>query len=170
MNHINNILKHLKEPYVILLIGPPLCGKSTWIRTNFSEDEVVVIGMDKIIVDQFGGDKDYNAAWRSVNQKALKAEFHKQLIDASKNDKNVIIDMTHLVSKRRKHNLSYFPNHYYKLGVLFSPISEEEYEKRNKIRTSEENKNITPEVYKMMLGQYQPIRKDEEGFDKVVSL
>ena len=168
MSHINNILKTLKEPYVILLIGPPLVGKSTFIRENFSE--VKIIGMDKIIVDQFGGDEDYNAAWKSVNQKALKSEFNRQMVESSKNDENVIIDMTHLVSKRRKHNLSYFPDHYFKLGIIFPSISDEEYEKRNKIRTKEENKNISPEVYKMMLSQYQPIRKEEEGFDKIISL
>lgn len=41
----------LKEPYVLLLIGPPLVGKSTWIRNNFSNKPVTIISRDQIVMD-----------------------------------------------------------------------------------------------------------------------
>ena len=167
---MNKFLKHIKEPYVIILIGPPLSGKTTWIKDNFDDENVTIISMDQIILDLYGSDDDYNTAYKQTNQKDLKANFRSQMINASKNDENVIVDMTHLVRKRRVSNLSYFPKHYYKLGIIFPFISDEEYEKRNKSRVESENKNITPEVFKMMLGQYQPIDRKEEGFNKIISL
>ena len=160
-------LKYLKEPFVIILIGPPLVGKSTWIKKNFPEG-VRVICMDQIIMDLDGGE-DYNIAYKAVNQKELKAEFHRQMIEAAKNDENVIVDMTHMVRKRRMHNLSYFPKHYYKLGVIFPIPSDEEIERRNVVRTKEEKKHIGMDIFKMMVGQYQPVSK-EEGFNKIISI
>ena len=162
-------LKHLKEPFVICLIGPPLVGKSTWIRKNFPDGNLTVISMDQIIMDLDGGE-DYNVAYKSVNQKELKASFHQQMIQAAKNDENVIIDMTHLVRKRRRTNLAYFPKHYYKLGIIFPIPTDEEIERRNAVRTKEEKKHIGMDIYKMMVGQYQPVSKAEEGFNKIISL
>ena len=44
-----------------------------------------------------------------------------------------------MASKRRKQNLNYFTNDYYKLAVIFPILSEEEYVKRNQKRIEEAN-------------------------------
>ncbi len=31
----------LKEPFVIILVGPTLSGKSTWIRNNYPDTNVI---------------------------------------------------------------------------------------------------------------------------------
>jgi predicted kinase len=48
-------LEKLKEPYVIILIGPPLSGKTTWIRQNFEPGTFELISRDQIVMDVHGG-------------------------------------------------------------------------------------------------------------------
>lgn len=159
-------LKNLKEPFVIILVGPPLSGKSTWIRTNFPD--TTVISRDEILMEVYGS-RDYDKAFANVDQKEVDRVLHQRLVDTNKNKDNVIIDMTHMTSKRRKHNLDYFSDEYYKLCVIFPLLSDEEYERRNQKRIKEENKNLPMHIVKRMISQYQPIRQDE-GFNKVISL
>ena len=159
-------IKNLKEPFVIILIGPPLSGKTTWIRENFPTTEV--ISRDEIVMEVYGS-RDYTAAFNNVDQKEVDRVLSQRFLDANKAKKNVIVDMTHMASKRRKQNLNYFTDDYYKLGVIFPILSDEEYEKRNQKRIEEENKDLPMGIVKSMISSYQPITSDE-GFNKVISL
>lgn len=159
-------LKNLKEPFVIVLIGPPLSGKTTWVRENFPTTEV--INRDDIVMEVYGS-KNYTEAFKNVDQKEVDRILHERLVDSNLQKKNVIIDMTHMASKRRKHNLNYFSNDYYKLAVIFPILSEDEYERRNKKRIEEENKDLPMHIVKNMISSYQPVSSDE-GFDKVISI
>jgi hypothetical protein len=91
-----------------------------------------------------------------------------QLKYLGSSDKNVIINMTNLTSKRRKHNLSFFPNHY-KVGIIFQLLEKSEYDRRNAKRFEEENKHIPQHVLTRMISSYQTIG-DKEGFNRVISL
>ncbi len=159
-------LKHLKEPFAIILIGPPLSGKSTWIRNNFPTTDV--ISRDEIVMEVYGS-RNYDDAFKNVNQKQVDRVLHERLTEANKAKKNVIIDMTHMASKRRRQNLDYFSDDYYKLGVIFPILSEEEYTRRNNKRIEEENKNLPMHIVKNMISSYQAVR-EEEGFNKIISL
>lgn len=161
-------LKNLKEPFVIILIGPPLSGKTTWIRKNFTGIDFELISRDQTVLDVYGSD-NYNDAFNNVNQKEVDRVLQKKFVDANKSRKNVIVDMTHMGSKRRMQNLAYFDKDYYRLAVIFPILSDVEYEKRNAKRSVEENKNLPMHIIKRMISQYQPI-KTEEGFNKVISL
>lgn len=161
-------LKSLKEPFVIILIGPPLSGKTTWIRKNFADKEVELISRDQTVLDVYGSD-NYDDAFNNVNQKEVDRVLLKKMLDVSGAKKNAIIDMTHMGSKRRMQNLSHFGKDYYKLAVIFPILTDAEYEKRNAKRSVEENKNLPMHIIKRMISQYQPIRP-EEGFNKVISL
>ena len=160
-------LKKLKEPYVILLIGPPLSGKTTFIRNTFKDESFELISRDQIIMDVYGSD-DYNEAFNRVDQKEVDKVLVNTMISVSKSKKNAIIDMTNLSSKRRKYNLSFFDD-YYKMAVIFPILEESEYERRNSKRTLEERKTIPMHVIKNMISSYQPIKHDE-GFDRVISI
>lgn len=159
-------IKNLKEPFVIILIGPPLSGKSTWVRQNFPE--VNVISRDEIVMEVYGS-RNYTEAFKKVNQKEVDRVLDERLKEANLSKENVIIDMTHMTSKRRKQNLNYFSDNYYKLAVIFPILSDEEYKRRNDKRIQEENKDLPMHVIKSMISSYQPI-KETEGFDRVISL
>jgi predicted kinase len=159
-------IKNLKEPFVIILIGPPLSGKTTWIRENFPTTEV--ISRDETVMEVYGS-RNYTEAFNNVDQKEVDKVLTQKFLDANLAKKNVIVDMTHMASKRRKQNLNYFTNDYYKLAVIFPILSEEEYVKRNQKRIEEENKDLPMGVVKSMISSYQPITSDE-GFNKVISL
>lgn len=161
-------LDKLKEPYVIILVGPPLSGKTTWIRKNFEPDSFELISRDQIVLD-LHGDEDYNTAFKTVDQKEVDRILVDSLSKSSRDGKNVIVDMTHMNSKRRKYNLSFFDDEYYKLAVIFPILTDEEYIIRDKKRTDEESKSIPMHVIKNMISSYQPIKHDE-GFDRVISL
>lgn len=163
-------INKLKEPYILVLIGPPLVGKSTWIRENFiSKDiDLNVISRDQLVVDLYGSD-DYNKAFKEVNQKEVNDMLERSFIEASKNGDNVIVDMTNLTSKRRKSTLNYFGDEYQKVAVIFPPVDWEEIKRRNEKREIEEQKTIPEHVIRNMLSSYQPV-KEEEGFDKIVSI
>lgn len=159
-------LKNLKKPFVVILIGPPLSGKSTWIRNNFPDVEV--ISRDETLMEVYGS-RNYTEAFNNVDQRRVDAVLESKFKNANDEKKSVIVDMTHMGSKRRKMNLNYFTDDYYKIGVIFPILSDEEYQRRNEKRKKEENKDIPFNVIKRMISQYQPIREDE-GFDKVISL
>lgn len=155
----------LKSPYVILLVGPPLSGKSTWIRNNYSD--TLVISRDEIVMELYGS-RDYNSAFDKVDQKEVDRLLRGRLLDASTQKKNVIIDMTNMTSKRRRANLSNF-NGYHKVAVVFPFLSDDEYSIRNKKRIEEENKNIPLSIIKSMIQSYQQIQTDE-NFDEIINL
>jgi len=161
-------LKHLKEPWVMILIGPPMSGKDFWIKSNPELESAVMISRDQILLDVYGSD-NYDEAFKNVNQKEVDRVLISSIQKASKSGQNVILNMTHMTRKRRTYNLSFFGDEYTKIAVIFPILSDEEYERRNKKRQLEENKSIPLHVLKNMVGSYQTVTK-EEGFDKIVSL
>jgi predicted kinase len=158
----------LREPYILVLIGPPLVGKSTWIKNNFADKNVKIISRDNIVMNLYGSD-DYDEAFKNVDQKEVNRLLQKSFDDANGNKENVIVDMTNMTSKRRRSTLDNFDSDYTKIAVIFPILDWDEFIKRNKKRQEVENKTIPEHVIKSMLASYQPIR-EEEGFDKVISL
>jgi len=61
-------MEKIKEPFVMMLIGPTLSGKSTYIRSNYPSAEV--ISRDEIVMEVFGS-RDYNSAFKEVDQKEV---------------------------------------------------------------------------------------------------
>ena len=162
--------KNLKSPYILILIGPPLSGKG-WFCNLFKKNidsDVLIVSRDETVMEVYGS-RNYTEAFKSVDQKEVDKVLTQRFLDANKEKKNVIVDMTHMASKRRKQNLNYFTDDYYKLAVIFPILSDEEYEKRNQKRIEEENKDLPMGIVKSMISSYQPITSDE-GFNKVISL
>jgi len=163
--NLKHILKNCPQPYILMLIGPPLSGKDTVLKElNL---DAVMISRDQILLDVSETD-DYNLAFNTVNQKEVDKRLNSLLIDTGKSDKNAIINMTHMVRKRRMYNLNFFPNHT-KIAIVFPILSDEEYKRRNEKRLIEEKKSIPDHVIKRMISQFQDIRH-EEGFDKIITL
>ena len=160
-----NILNNIKEPYVLLLIGVPMSGKSTWLSKNFKGK---IISRDSIIMELCEYKNDYNKCFNTVNQKDVDKKLKESLKDSGLSSENIAIDMTNLSAKRRKGTLKNFPNHY-KIALIFDTPSSKILEDRNKTRTVNENKSIPDGVMKNMIASYQSPTK-EEGFDKIINI
>lgn len=161
-------LNNLKEPYVIILIGPPLSGKTTFINNNFSNNKFTLISRDEILMD-VAGTNNYSQAFLNVDQREVNRLLDKKLLEASANKENVIVDMTNLRSKRRRTTLDYFDNSYLKIALIFPDISTDEYKMRNEKRQKEENKFIPENLMRNMINSFQPI-VSSEGFNRVISI
>lgn len=164
-----NYLNKIETPYVLILVGPPLSGKTSFYKKFKSEinNDVILISRDEIVMEIYGS-RNYTEAFNNVNQKEVDRALDTMLKKANSEKQNVIVDMTHMSSKRRKKNLNYFSENYKKVAVLFPILSDEEYERRNKKRILEEKKDIPMHIIKSMISGYQTIKKDE-GFDRVMS-
>ena len=159
-------MKNIKEPFVMMLIGPTLSGKSTYIRNNYPNVEV--ISRDEIVMEVFGS-RDYNLAFKEVDQKEVDRVLATRLKEANELKTSVIIDMTNMTVKRRMATLRNFDKDFSRLAVVFPILSEEEYTKRNIDRNAKENKWIPPFVIKSMIDSYQEPTLDE-GYDRIIIL
>ena len=157
---------NLKEPFVMLLIGPSLSGKSTWLRNNYPT--VNVISRDQIVME-FAGTRDYNKAFNTVDHKLVDRVLAERLTESNSNKTSTIVDMTNMTVKRRAQTLRYFDDSFYKIAVVFPILSDEQYQMRNIDRNSKENKWIPPSVIKSMIDSYQ-YPTIEEGFDNIIFL
>ena len=150
----------------MMLIGPTLSGKSTYIRNNYPNTEV--ISRDEIVMEVFGS-RDYNLAFKEVDQKEVDRVLATRLKEANDLKTSVIIDMTNMTVKRRMATLRNFDKDFSRLAVVFPILSDEEYTKRNIDRNSKENKWIPPFVIKSMIDSYQEPTLDE-GYDRIIIL
>lgn len=150
---------------IFILIGVPMSGKSTWIKNNYPNTKV--ISRDNIVLEVHGTN-DYNKAFKEVNHKEVDKILNLRLLEASNSNSDVIIDMTNMTVKRRRSTLNYFTN-FHKEAVVFPVLSDDEYERRNNIRTVTENKSISLSILKSMFDSYQEPSL-EEGFDEITIL
>lgn len=171
MERLKEILES-KQPYLVLLIGTPLSGKSTFIREHFGDEKYTLISRDEILME-VAGTRNYNEAWNILSakkggQKPVDKKLKYRLMTLAKAGDNVIIDMTNLTMKGRRKHLAKFPKHF-KSAIVFEFLTTEEYIARNEKRESEENKSMTLPIIERMKASYQEIT-DEEGFDLVVKV
>lgn len=150
----------------MMLIGPTLSGKSTYIRNNYPNTEV--ISRDEIVMEVFGS-RDYNLAFKEVDQKEVDRVLATRLKEANDLKTSVIIDMTNMTVKRRMATLRNFDKDFSRVAVVFPILSEEEYTKRNIDRNAKENKWIPPFVIKSMIDSYQEPTLDE-GYYRIIIL
>jgi predicted kinase len=155
-----------KSPFVILLSGIPMSGKSTWVRENYPD--TLTISRDELVME-VAGTRDYNLAFKTVNQKAVDKLLVKRITDAATQKVDVIIDMTNLSKKVRAKNLSYFSDDYYKVAVVLPILDAAEYKRRNDFRSLNENKFIPPFVITNMMNSFV-VPTEDEGFDKIISV
>lgn len=150
----------------MLLVGPTLSGKSTWLRNNYPD--VNVTSRDEILME-VAGTRDYNKAFETVDQKLVDRVLAERLTEANSNKISTIVDMTNMTVKRRAQTLRYFDDSFNKVAVVFPILSDDEYQKRNIDRNSKENKWIPPTVIKSMIDSYQEPTY-EEGFNNIIFL
>ena len=145
---------------VVLLVGLPNSGKSTYIE-QVKTDRDFVVSRDSII-DSLGG-TDYNDKWKRADQKRVDKKLEEQFKTAIEGDfDRVLVDMTNLTKKGRRKVLNRFKNDIGKEAVVFLPTLEE-ITKRNNNRTGKHiaEKVITDMMKRFCLPTYG------EGFDNI---
>lgn len=153
---------------VILLVGPPLSGKDTYLRIGIYS-HYKIISRDDILMS-LHKNNDYTEAFSSVDQKMVDKILNKQIIDCVDEKKDVIINMTNLSKKSRQRHLSKFPSDYYeKIAIVFPKLDTKEYFSRNTERKEKENKFIPVSIIESMIHNWENVTTDE-GFDKIINL
>ena len=153
---------------VMVLVGPPLSGKDTYLRSQDFSD-FVIISRDDILMS-LHSNSDYSEAFSSVDQKLVDKLLNQKIQDCITNNKNVIINMTNMTKKSRNKHLSKFPNvQYNKVAVVFPKLNICDYINRNDKRKSEENKFIPLNVIQSMIENWQEVTLDE-GFNTIIKI
>lgn len=156
----------MKNPFVIILSGVPLSGKSTWVEKNYPG--VMVISRDNILME-ISNTKDYNKAYKESDSDLVDKILNERIFLASKSGDNVIIDMVHASKKSRRRSLTNFSKKYYKIGVSFPFLSKDEYIRRNNLRKEKENKFIPDDVLQNMIESFVNISY-EEDFNEIIEI
>lgn len=159
-------MKRYPTPFVMLLSGVPMSGKSTWLKENYPD--VMVISRDDILLE-VAGTEDYGKAFYNTDSKLVDKKLRERLVLAGSLGQNVILDMVNGSVKTRRRNLEYFSDDFYKVAVVFPVLTSDEYVRRNEVRKVNENKFIPPKVLYTMINSFT-IPTEDEGFDEVIKL
>lgn len=147
----------------IVLVGPPMAGKSTWVQKNATEDHLV-LSRDQIIMDM-GNGKNYNDSWHDADHDKVNSQFDLLKKEAFKSGKNLIFDLTSMSEKDRRKCLAGIPKRMKRKAIVFL-TGYEVLKARNEKRSKEENKFIPKHALENMMGKFSmPMRS--EGFDEI---
>lgn len=110
---------------ITVLVGVPNVGKSTWVKQNCRNQEV--ISRDSLLVEYAfkhfkGEDLTYNEAWNRLSktdQDNIQANLEAKIQNAISTNQDIVIDMTMLSVSSRKRILNRIPKSYQKEAVVF---------------------------------------------------
>lgn len=161
-----NDLQNNKRPTIYVLVGAPASGKSTWTKQLLSKDSSFVVISTDDLLDEYAAAEGltYSQSWEKYFSKANN-EAKQKFQSAIANKSNIIYDQTNMGGKKRKSILSNVQD-YYKIAVVFD-VDTKELFRRNKEREEKTGKHVPEHVIKKMLGDYNPVTK-QEGFEKII--
>ncbi len=151
---------------LIMLVGVPGCGKSTWVETFNEPKKFTVISMDYFI-EELGAPEglsyqDSFAKYAGLAARKMKEELKR----AFKAKEPIIWDQTNLTEKSRRKKLKVIPEGYTKIAQVFE-ISGPELERRRVLRENEVGKIVPVFVLQRMQASYTRPAKSE-GFDSII--
>lgn len=155
---------------MIILVGPPASGKSTW-RAKFlaSQTEEWIVASTDDLVEAWAADQDPPLTYNEAHPKAPWGQFNKTFKYAVKNaltaGKNIIIDRTSMSSKNRKEYFKDLPEGYEVEAVVFV-VPQPELERRMKERFEATGKSV-PHVALLSMNKRYETPTKEEGFTKI---
>lgn len=151
---------------IILLVGLPGSGKSTWVKSYLlTNPDYVVVSSDDII-DAYAKSvgKTYTEVFSEYMGNA-EVEYNIRLSAAIREGKNIIVDRTNLSPKSRRKITSKVTKDYKKIAIVFNTPIEEIKERLIK-RENETGKEIPDYVIVTMMNSYIEPSVDE-GFSEI---
>lgn len=155
---------------MIILIGPPASGKSTW-RSKFlaSQTEPWVIASTDDLVEEWAAAQTPPLTYNEAHGKAPWGQFNKTFKYAVRNaqtaGKNILIDRTSMSPKNRLEYFKNLPEGYEVEAVVFV-VPQPELERRMKERFLATGKSVPHVALLSMQKRYEAPTK-EEGFHKI---
>ncbi len=153
-------------PVMIMLIGVPGSGKSTWIKNTINMEDatnLIVLSTDNYI----SGIADFqNTTYNEIFASEIKNAERRLTINlekAVKDNTSIIWDQTNLTITSRAKKLSRIPDQYQKIAIYF-PTPHLGLHEKNLNCPSRHGKVIPPNILMSMKGILE-VPRLEEGFD-----
>lgn len=158
-------------PRIMLLVGPPGSGKSTW-RDGYlasTTRKTTIISSDDLI-EEFAAKHgiSYSEAFPKLDMARLDAMLMGKLRVALANRDDVIVDRTNLRVKGRARFLSQVPKHYLRVAVVFD-VPQETLLTRIRDRGAATGKHIPSSVFEDMVKSYETPSTEEFDLIEVLS-
>ena len=162
-----NYITEEKQKEIILLVGLPASGKSTYISKMKGK---YVIASNDLYVEKIAKKikLTYTEAFDKINRDDTIGNTKKEFDKAISKGRSVIIDNTNMNKKERSYFMKNTSEDYKRIAIIFK-ISDSELKKRLEKRGKETGKIIPDEVIKKMKSKYEPPTK-EEGFDEIKTI
>lgn len=149
-----------KTQTVILLVGGPGSGKSTWGKEFVNHNPKFV----RLCPDEFRAKFGWGEGDQSVSAQAF-AATRNGMEDALQNGKDVIIDATNMYRKTRKDFINIAKKHGATTIAVVFEAEKSILLERNVKRGAAGGRNVPEDVIDRMLGKYE--RPTEIEFDRV---
>ena len=154
MNNLNDIGG--KKHALIILVGPPASGKSTWGKDFSKKNNMTYVSTDEIRGEIGKGEDD-----QSVSPAAF-GIAKQRISQALSQGKHAMIDATSVNKKSRKDWINMGRGHgAYVIAVAFEVSTQELYR-----RDAQRPRHVGKEVIDRFVGKYQ--RPDTTEVDKVI--
>ncbi|KHJ41594.1 SPRY domain protein [Trichuris suis] len=156
---------------VIMMIGLPGCGKSTWVKSFISKSPECrwfvlspSVVLDQMSIQGIPRKKVHQGRWDIVMGTAAKC-FLKLLQLACRRKRNYIIDGTNVCPWARKRKLSAFRDFHRRAVIIVPP--EEEYAYRYLMESTNKGKRIPSEVLMEMKANFTLPKLEEGHFNEI---
>ena len=155
------LLHNPNVPKLIVLIGSPRSGKSTWVSRNH-RGEVIVSRDDELLkyAKEKGIEGNYSGIWSKLtndDQTEIDRRTNKTFQDARKAQRDIIIDKTNMSKKSRKQYIQ--AKRYNKIAIIFIES------KDTCLKRNSSGKTISKEVMQNMQKRF--VWPDYSEFDEI---
>jgi predicted kinase len=156
----------MSKKEIILLVGLPGSGKSTWVKDFLSENSDYVVVSSDDIIEAYARSvgRTYTEVFYDYMSNA-EVEYNIRLSSSISEGKNIIVDRTSLSPKARRKILSKVTKDYKKTAIVFNTAVDVIKERLIK-REKETGKSIPDYVFVTMQNSYvEPTT--EEGLNEI---